>query len=517
MMPAVASSTGAPPSTCPRRRLLMDPTSTPPKSHGRARAIRAASTGQDRPAAPPAALRFALRLVLAMVTLHWVAIAASAEVRISVTITGTGLGRVTSVPPGINCAAVYFLNPAPGVCAATFPDGTAVTLEATPIPLNFSTASFLSIFGEFTGACSGTDPTCSVQPPADAEVTARFDPAPAKLTLSVAGNAGGIVLSDVGGLACRAGTCVLSFADRVEQNVTLTAVPDAGASFGGWTGCSDPNGPTCAQSANQFNPGFTATFTKPVPEDTLRFALLPSSRSTQAGSGGTFFATVLNTASDPVKHVAISAPSFPGYVWFETTDPQTNARNAQSTMLVDIPAGGMQTFLVTLISRIVVAPMDVVFTVAGDTAAVSSRAPGVDTVLFSASRELTPDVIAVSATVSGDGIVNIPSSTGIEVFTLATVNVGDAARITLTIDTGSESLPLSAVVCETDPLTSLCLAPPAATVTLDIGIAERHTFGVFASATASIAFLPERNRIFARFRDAGSVIRGATSVAVRTR
>src|SRR5262249_17771021 len=103
----------------------------------------------------------------------------------------------------------------------------------------------------------------------------------------------------------------------------------------------------------------------------------------------------------------VSAPSFSGTVSFQTTDPLTNASTGHLNTPVDVPAHGIQTFLITVRSSVVVRPTDISFTVAGDTAAARSRAPGVDTVLFSASSlsTPTPDIIAVAATVSGDGIV----------------------------------------------------------------------------------------------------------------
>jgi hypothetical protein len=444
---------------------------------------------------------------------------AGADGTVTVAITGGGIGRVTSSPPGIDCGTVYFLNPTPGVCSASFPAGSAVILTVTAIGVNFSTIHFLNVFGEFSGACSGTDTTCSLSTSADAAVTARFDPAPSMVTVSVAGNAGGVVISDKGGLSCRTGTCTVSIPGTSGSIVTLTAMPDAGSSFEGWTGCAAPDGMTCMAGLNQFfSTTLTATFTTPAAaDDSLRFAFLPSSRSMHLNLEAAFFATVLNTADVPLKNVAISAPSLSSTVSFQTTDPRTNASTGNLNTPVDIPAHGMQTFLITVRSNAVVAPTDVAFTVAGDTTATRSRAPGVDTVLFSASSLSTPipDIIAVSATVSGDGIVDIPLTTGIAAFALATGNMGDPGKITVTTDTGPVSIPVTAIVCETDPATSRCLSAAGPSVTLQVERGTFHTFGVFVSAIERVAFLPERNRIFVRFKDESGAVRGATSVAVR--
>jgi len=54
----------------------------------------------------------------------------------------------------------------PGSCEARFPEGTAVTLSATPDPL--------SRFARFDGSCGGAG--CSLTLSADAAIVARFEP-----------------------------------------------------------------------------------------------------------------------------------------------------------------------------------------------------------------------------------------------------------------------------------------------------------------------------------------------------
>jgi hypothetical protein len=71
---------------------------------------------------------------------------------------GTGTGRVTSLPPGIDCGQT---------CASSFPDGSTVTLIAN--------ADDGSSFVSWSGACSGTNPTCTVVMSAPLAVTAKFD------------------------------------------------------------------------------------------------------------------------------------------------------------------------------------------------------------------------------------------------------------------------------------------------------------------------------------------------------
>ena len=62
---------------------------------------------------------------------------------VEVTTSGAGTGVVVSSPPGIDCGRT---------CAASFPYGETVTLNATP--------DLDSRFAGWTNTCSGTAPTC---------------------------------------------------------------------------------------------------------------------------------------------------------------------------------------------------------------------------------------------------------------------------------------------------------------------------------------------------------------------
>jgi hypothetical protein len=53
-------------------------------------------------------------------------------------------------------------------------------------------------------------------------------------------------------------------------------------------------------------------------------------------------------------------------------------------------------------------------------------------------------------------------------------------------------------------------------VTTTIGASETPTFAFFVTGTGTVPFDPAVNRVFVRFKDAGGITRGSTSVAVRT-
>ena len=249
----------------------------------------------------------------------------------------------------------------------------------------------------------------------------------------------------------------------------------------------------------------------------LAAAVLPSSRSVQVGTTATAFTTVINPGTATANGVGISLNTgIPANFSYQTTDPVTNLVVGTPNTPVNIPPGQRQTFVIALTAAGPVAPTDVAFAFGGGNAPVIS---GVDTLLFSASATAVPDIVALAATANNDGIVNIPGANGNGVFAVATVNVGTSATITASADTGTAQLPVILFLCQTNPATSQCVNPPSPTtnpVTATINAGGTTTFGIFVAGTGTIPFAPATNRIFVRFRDAGGVVHGATSVAVRT-
>ena len=143
-----------------------------------------------------------------------------------------------------------------------------------------------------------------------------------------------------------------------------------------------------------------------------------------------------------------------------------------------------------------------------------ARPRGANTLFLSGSATPVPDIVALAA--SGDpGIVDIPRATGAGVFAVATVNGGIASAINVTVNTNHVPLPVTVVICQTNPATGVCLAPQTDRVATVIAANATATFGIFVAGTGNVAFDPATNRIFVRFTDA-SAPRGATSVAVRT-
>jgi hypothetical protein len=264
--------------------------------------------------------------------------------------------------------------------------------------------------------------------------------------------------------------------------------------------------------------GTSAELFTPSP---LLAAVLPSSRSVQVGTPATAFATIINTGTSPATACQISpGTTLPADFAFQTTNPATNAVTGTVNTPVDIPANnGAQTFVFAFTPTAAIPATDVPLSFFCANAMAAPVVSGLNTLLLSASTTPVPDIVALSATLKNDGIVNIPGTTGTGVFAVATVNLGAGGTITVSADTGVVALPVSIALCQTNPSTGVCVNPTVPTtspVVTAINANETPTFGFFITGTSTVAFAPATNRIFVRFKDAGAVPRGSTSVAVRT-
>jgi len=254
----------------------------------------------------------------------------------------------------------------------------------------------------------------------------------------------------------------------------------------------------------------------PASSQTLVAAVLPSSRAVQVGTPATAFATVINTGAVTAMACAISLAANPALaLHYQTTDPATNQTTGPADTPADIPPGKSQTFVFSLTANAPVPPTDVAPVFACANAGPAPVVSGLDTVLFSASATPGPDIVALAATATNDGIGDAggPPMTG--AFAVATVNVGAGAPIVASADTGSATLPIGLHLCRTDPMTGQCIsAIDPGPIAIEAGATP--TFAVFLGARATIPFDPANDRIFVRFTDVNGATRGATSVAVRT-
>jgi uncharacterized repeat protein (TIGR02543 family) len=157
------------------------------------------------------------------------------------TVTVSGSGSVSG--GGISCGAG-------ATCSAPQPSNATVTLTATP-------ASGFTLTN-WSGGCTGTQPTCTVQMSAATSVTATF----AQLvTLSVTVSGNGYVTG--GGIGCDGGqTCMAT--ETPSTSLTLTAHPNAGGSVF-WSGCTSTAGTFCTVTVGTTAQSVTATFSGGAP------------------------------------------------------------------------------------------------------------------------------------------------------------------------------------------------------------------------------------------------------------
>lgn len=153
--------------------------------------------------------------------------------------TGTGAGVIGLAPGGGSCRSS---------CTRQFDHGTVVTLTAT--------AALSSTFTGWQGACTGSDPSCTLTMTAAQAVTATFTLKQYAVTVTKGGNGTGDVTSTPAGIDCGL-TCaqVLQYGARL----TLTATAADNSTFVGWQGACTGSNPVCTITVNAAQP-VTATF-----------------------------------------------------------------------------------------------------------------------------------------------------------------------------------------------------------------------------------------------------------------
>ncbi len=149
---------------------------------------------------------------------------------------GTGSGTVTG--GAINCGTV---------CATNVPEGTMLTLTATP--------GAGSTFSSWSGCDSVSGAVCTVNVNAARAVTASFATLTVyTLTVTNAGTGSGTVTG--GSINCGV-TCIQTAASGTM--ITLTASPAAGSTFVSWAGCTTSSGAMCTVDLTS-NRSVIATF-----------------------------------------------------------------------------------------------------------------------------------------------------------------------------------------------------------------------------------------------------------------
>ncbi len=358
--------------------------------------------------------------------------------------------------------------------------------------------------------------TCGIEPNGDVFTAIRLEnPQPIRVETPI---------SDPGPFT---GDLILVFANKPGLIPTLqTAIQNVFFNTGDVTMSSMFAGALqsrCTSNADELAAGITpCDFDNPGEDNPASplAAVLPTGRHSMVGDYVAAFTTLINPNPGPGETlhgcgIAPNGLAFDHVFRFQATDPLTNALTGLPNTPVDIEPGGARTFAFALQASEEVPQTELGLVFGCENTAKTETVSGVNTFSFSASGAPVPDIVAVAATLNNDGIVNIPANPGTGVFAVATVNVGVGGNITASADTGSATLPVNVTICETDPPTGLCLAPPSSSVDTQIDANETPTFGIFVEGTGDVPFDPAANRIYVRF-NSGTENRGATSVAVRS-
>jgi hypothetical protein len=247
-------------------------------------------------------------------------------------------------------------------------------------------------------------------------------------------------------------------------------------------------------------------------------SVLPGARSVELGNPATVFATMINSGQPVLQNCQIVLPagSPSGLTLdYQTTNPATNALTGTANTPVPIAGGdGSQSFVIGFHGTTPFSAPAMPLDFQCDGTPLASIVTGVDTIDLVMAATPIADIVALSATPTNDGIITVPVG-GAAAFAIASVNLGIAAPITVSVDTGSATLPVTTSICQTAASTGQCMAPPAATVSLAFTAGDEPTFSVFLDASEAIAFAPATSRIFVRFKGVVGDMHGSTSVAIQ--
>ena len=216
---------------------------------------------------------------------------------LDVALAGNGSGSVSSLPAGIDCGLT---------CSAPYSAGSGVTLSASPDPG--------SLFSGWSGDCSGTG-DCILTMDGDHSVTATFSLPTYTLDVALAGNGSGSVSSLPAGIDCGL-TCSAPYS--AGRSVTLSASPDPGSLFSGWSGdCSGTGDCILTMDGDH---SVTATFSLPtLPSADLEVSQTDAPDPVTGGNALNYAVSVTNHGPDAATNVLVT-DTLPASVTFNSAE-----------------------------------------------------------------------------------------------------------------------------------------------------------------------------------------------------
>jgi hypothetical protein len=247
-------------------------------------------------------------------------------------------------------------------------------------------------------------------------------------------------------------------------------------------------------------------------------AILPSSSTMRIGAPAVLLASMVNTGAETLQNcrIGLLAGSPSGLTLdYQTIDPSTNAPTGLRDSPVTIKADQGRNFLVSLHGSAPFATPALPLDFQCDGTPRAAIVPGVDTVDLRLASTPVAEITALAATATDDGILHLRNG-GTAAFSLAGVNLGVTAPITVSAAPDSDGSSVEVTICRTEASRGACLAAPAASVSLDWVAGETPTFSIFLQSVGAPSPAPDTSRIFVRFEDAEGGLDGSTSVAVET-
>jgi uncharacterized repeat protein (TIGR02543 family) len=248
---------------------------------------------------------------------------------LSVSVTGGGAGTVSSQPAGIDCGGAGHTS-----CTASVAYGAMVTLTPSP--------ALGSHFVGWTGACSGTSPSCTVTVTAAATVAAQFEIIDLTFTLDVvsgpyqggAGAGAGLITVQPSNVTFASDTGSPWSADfPYGTHVTVAVQPDTGTSVL-WGGACTGSGTSCTVTMDQAR---TVTVSLSAISETLAVGFSSSAPSWDGGTVTSADGTSINcatTSTDPSAAPSGTCSFSGAYGQTVTLLAQVNAPSVLSAWLV---------------------------------------------------------------------------------------------------------------------------------------------------------------------------------------
>ncbi len=165
------------------------------------------------------------------------------------------------------------------------------------------------------------------------------------------------------------------------------------------------------------------------------------------GTPATIFASTINAGSATVENcrVALRVMAPAGLtLGYQTTNPATNALTGTVDTQAPIAGNnGVQSFLLSFQGTSAFSAPGFALDFDCDGVAPAALDLGVDTVDLVMSATPVADIIALAATPTRNGIVEVPNG-GAAAFAVASVNLGVTTPILVSVDTGAATLPVAA-------------------------------------------------------------------------